>query len=393
MSSPLYAIFQPSDEGHSHAEPHPLFGSSKNGPIDSRFSTIFEYFEAPQKTPTTTEHSEAVHQEDIPKQEGGHNIGNQKNRAEDSPTANSPKTVSDPEHAPEHAPDQTLTFSSNIPTLPLAGQSVNKTEPSAPISHDSRTTLAEPERLPTDSYQANTATASPPQETEIISVQNFATPLTITNETFPVLSEDGLAILVGGNAMTNGDEAIVTGFIEASIIDFGPYSIAFGEASFSAVSVDYDGAAQSAASSYANIVGADFLFETGVASGLFEETPLTTISASASNSSFFAIEIEGFEPENGPINLFPAPETLSAPIEGNQPETIAEPQPFSSSINIDDLITLANSLIDNPGQTQLAQIYGSGTVFSPFGHISSQISSISQQSGSNAIDGHILLIA
>jgi hypothetical protein len=104
--------------------------------------------------------------------------------------------------------------------------------------------------------------------------------------------------MIGGSAMAVGQASAVTGFVENFAEDKGSYSIAMGEAIFQASAhSSAAGGAAAAASTFLDVSGADFIFEREI-----DQSKQGHNDASArSELDYFAIDIHGWSPPQGPI--------------------------------------------------------------------------------------------
>lgn len=114
-------------------------------------------------------------------------------------------------------------------------------------------------------------------------------------DTSPIVS------LLGGEGTAVGDETLVDADIFSRLIDFGSVTIAFGTAEFSSVAVAGEGLAFAAATTFADVSGADFVF-------VFNDTTTRSpdcngYAMETATTRFIAIDFEEFDFKEGQVTF------------------------------------------------------------------------------------------
>jgi hypothetical protein len=126
---------------------------------------------------------------------------------------------------------------------------------------------------------------------------------------------DGMTASIGGTAKAAGDNTLVTGTVSNKMIDKGAYSIAKGKADFAAVAQGSDPAAMAATN--AQVEGADYTFVANRNKGALGDGSVAVRSV----TKYIAIDIDGWAPAGGPIQIDLASVVLKAraiaPFSGN----------------------------------------------------------------------------
>jgi hypothetical protein len=108
----------------------------------------------------------------------------------------------------------------------------------------------------------------------------------------------GLIVAVGGSAIAIGDTTTATGFVENFAADKGNVSIAMGEAFFQAAAdATTPHGALAAATTFLDVTGADIVFERESGHAKHGAHDAWAVS----ELDYFAIDIHGWSPPNGPI--------------------------------------------------------------------------------------------
>jgi hypothetical protein len=111
-------------------------------------------------------------------------------------------------------------------------------------------------------------------------------------------SDGGLVLIMGGYAVATGDNTLADGTIHSSVENLGRVTEAIGYATFVAAADSQSGATADAGT-FADVSGADFVWEITVQSG-----PSVTSQGSVESTSqtrVIAIDIAGWSPPGGPI--------------------------------------------------------------------------------------------
>jgi hypothetical protein len=115
-----------------------------------------------------------------------------------------------------------------------------------------------------------------------------------------------LDLAIGGSAIAIGDNTLADGTTSSTVENLGPITEAIGYASFVAVANSQPGDPAAAdANTFANVSGADFVFEATLQSTL-QSGPMVgsgETAVSTSQTEVVAIDILGWTPPNGPVEL------------------------------------------------------------------------------------------
>jgi hypothetical protein len=115
-------------------------------------------------------------------------------------------------------------------------------------------------------------------------------------------SNSTLVLTIGGSAIATGANTLADGTIHSTAQDLGPIREATGYASFVAAASSQPGNPTTAdAVTFANVSGADFVFEATMQSGPAVGSGGSVISTS--QTDVVAIDIPGWNPPNGPVEL------------------------------------------------------------------------------------------
>src|SRR6478672_1411629 len=113
-------------------------------------------------------------------------------------------------------------------------------------------------------------------------------------------SNSALVVTIGGYAVAAGDNTLADGTIHSTVQDFGPITEAIDYASFTAVAASQPGdPAVAATGTFANVSGADFVFELTLQSGPSAGTGGTV--SSTTQTELMAIDVAGWSPATGPV--------------------------------------------------------------------------------------------
>ena len=422
----------PSKTETSPTEAEPLFTPA------SRYSTIFEYFDdsmrqasgalaGPLKPPPSAkELHEAPSPPDL-REEADHAIPPNPSINDLSAALEMKGTAPNEERF--HKPDDAFSIATGEPDadgalLPHTNGVQSATPPSGhftathangvpagdhptpPIKEwgtDWFASLFDPSSTPVFQQTQTSAAANPNVQTDAIAVLPVPSPLSEgrqtgnsdladdslgnpSPETSHQTQQDALTILLGGAAASTGDEGIAQGTIDASLVDYGTYSIATGIADFSAIAIGYGTEPDAQAYSYADIEGADIIYRTTTTSDLVYADGTHNIAGAHSSTQFLAIDFDNFIPENGPLLLaLPAPTQTETPGNGHESPNQAG--------SVDSLLSLAQALIFDEGLTQLAQVSSDGTALAPNSYVTGQTEALSVQYTTSYAGGDLLLIA
>lgn len=111
----------------------------------------------------------------------------------------------------------------------------------------------------------------------------------------PSGGSDGLAGILGGNALAIGEDTDANGVVQLSVVDYGAYAFLIGSAQFTSTAAGE--VALTDANTSADVIGADFVF-------IFSfDTDVTAdgISTSTSNMKVLAIDWANWSPPGGQI--------------------------------------------------------------------------------------------
>ncbi|CAN7702840.1 hypothetical protein [Bosea sp. LjRoot237] len=130
----------------------------------------------------------------------------------------------------------------------------------------------------------------------------------MTGRNADIVADDGsdgpLALDMGGEALAAGRATRAQGVVEGEIRDLGEVSVARGEASFSALATGERGEAIMAdADVYAAVSGADFVFTYVVEHDSGRNNRHGSWAASEAHIEVIAIDIEGFDFRDGPMDF------------------------------------------------------------------------------------------
>ncbi|MBX9776822.1 MAG: hypothetical protein K2Y71_20780 [Xanthobacteraceae bacterium] len=109
-----------------------------------------------------------------------------------------------------------------------------------------------------------------------------------------------IACVLGGDGAAIGVDTLVDADIFSRLIDLGAVTIAFGTAKFSSAAISDEDPAFAAATTFAEVAGADFVF-------VFNKTVSTSgdcgpsYATETSTTSYIAIDFEGFDLKEGQI--------------------------------------------------------------------------------------------
>jgi hypothetical protein len=141
---------------------------------------------------------------------------------------------------------------------------------------------------------------------------------------------DGLTAALGGEALAAGTSTCALGTISNNIADMGNYTIAFGDAIFSAAAHSSDpGGTMAAADTFLSVAGADFLFEfTSDKSGGGGKNAWAT-----SETQYIAIDIHDWNPTGGPV-VFDSHKPLGIAPDSHEPYAPHSPHILSNELPI-----------------------------------------------------------
>ena len=381
-------------------------------PLDPRYSTIFEYFDHPDRYVWGEGQN---HITDQPIHSSGQNPSGRGEGASEQPDFYSGV-------AAQHTPSHQLAEQSELNSAPSSdyaapldhstGQGANEFEnQSQPYSSGSALPYSSPQNQPShmsDGYAGprTSEASSSPLSSGTYLVSSAVDPdrdghdsADLSAPSFQFFDDDAFAILLGGAASSQADEGITNGFIKASLIDYGPYSIAFGSSEFSSVGVGYGTAPTTNAVSYAEISGADFIFKSTTVGDLRVDGAVADLSGSYSATQFIAIDVDHYEPQGGAVEYtlgsLSAPSSLNGTA-GGLPDAASSGALFdamSGSQILSMFLQQAGGLVQSPGLTQLATVETGGSVLAPAGYVAADNSAFTLQNNNSIIDGAIVLIA
>jgi hypothetical protein len=111
------------------------------------------------------------------------------------------------------------------------------------------------------------------------------------------ISDSALTLAVGGDAFAQGNNTLTDGATHTQVKEFGPVTEAIGSATF--VAIASGGPTTAAADTFANVFGADFVYEVTVQSGPVVGGAGTV--ESTSQTKVLAIDIAGLDMPGGPV--------------------------------------------------------------------------------------------
>ena len=159
----------------------------------------------------------------------------------------------------------------------------------------------------------------------------------------PGSNHSALALTIGGFAIAAGDNTFADGTIYSAVKDLGRVTEAVGYASFiAAADSQSDAPAAAVADTFADAIGADFVFILTRQSGPAAGSDGTVLSTS--QTKVIAIDIEGWTPPGGPIEMDLTVQSFHPQIHqgGNQVALLGH----LATITADATATGANSLAD-----------------------------------------------
>lgn len=113
----------------------------------------------------------------------------------------------------------------------------------------------------------------------------------------------GLIVTFGGEANAVGTETLAEGDLFSRVVDTGPVTLAYGSASFTATAQGPKGQTFASTDTFFDFAGADFVW-------IYEDTSSSswkrggqTVTTETSTLKFLAIDIENWEPADGPVMI------------------------------------------------------------------------------------------
>jgi hypothetical protein len=160
---------------------------------------------------------------------------------------------------------------------------------------------------------------------------------------------DGLTAALGGEALAAGTSTCALGTISNNIADMGNYTIAFGDAIFSAAAHSSDhGGTMAAADTFLSVSGADFLFEfTSDKTGGGGKNAWAT-----SETQYLAIDIHNWNPPEGPV-VFDSHKPLGIGSDWHEPNAPHSPHILSNDLPIGNVANVL-AMADAQGLNTLA---------------------------------------
>jgi hypothetical protein len=169
----------------------------------------------------------------------------------------------------------------------------------------------------------------PGNEENVMVFKKLAKQLTKLFAAAELPDPDGMTASIGGTAKAAGDNTLAAGTVSNKMIDKGAYSTAKGKADFTAAGQGSDPAAMAATG--AQVDGADYTFIATRNKGAFGGDSVAVRSV----TKYIAIDIDGWAPAGGPIQIDLASIVLKAgaiaPFSGNVASVDATASAFADN--------------------------------------------------------------